>query len=284
MGMLDGKVAFITGGARGQGRSHAITCARQGADVVVFDIAAQMATVSYEMAQPGDLEETVLEVEAQGARALAIEGDVRSQADLDGAVSRGLEELGGIDILIANAGIWTTAPFWEMPDEQWEETIGVNLTGIWKAAKAVTPYMIERKAGSMVLVSSINGLEPGKAYAHYTASKHGVIGLMKTIALELAPYGIRCNAICPGAIQTPMADHQGAWDMFAGREGGTQDDMLRGGYHFAALRGTTFMSPKVVADTALYLNSDLARTVTGVTVPVDGGHLLLEGYNHTPVS
>jgi NAD(P)-dependent dehydrogenase (short-subunit alcohol dehydrogenase family) len=115
------------------------------------------------------------------------------------------------------------------------------------------------------------------------AAKHGVIGLMKNIALELAPYVIRCNSINPGAIRTPMTDHQGAWDMFAGHPGGTEEDLIEGGYHFTALKGTSFMDPQVIADTALYLNSDLAAKVTGVTIPVDAGHLILTGINATPV-
>jgi len=202
---------------------------------------------------------------------------------MDDAVSRGIAEFGKIDILIANAGIWTQAPFWEITDEAWEDMIGTNLTGVWKSAKAVAPHMIERGSGSIVITSSVNGLEPGPDYAHYVSSKHGVIGLMKNIALELAPHGIRCNSINPGAIKTPMTDHQGAWDMFAGHEGGTEADMLEGGYHFHALKGMTFLSPEVIANTALYLNSELAAAVTGVTIPVDAGHMLLTGFNQAPV-
>lgn len=283
MGMLEGQVALITGGSRGQGRAHAVTCAREGADVIIVDIAGQMDTVPYKMATQADLDETVAQVEAYDKRALAITGDVRSQQHLDEAVSRGIAEFGKIDILIANAGIWTQAPFWELSEAQWDEMIGVNLTGVWKSAKAVAPHMIGRQSGSIVITSSTNGLEAGLNYAHYVSAKHGVIGLMKNIALELAPYGIRCNSINPGAIKTPMTDHQGAWDMFAGHPGGTEADMLEGGYHFAALKGTTFMDPQVIADTALYLNSGLAAKVTGVTIPVDAGHLILTGINSSPV-
>jgi SDR family mycofactocin-dependent oxidoreductase len=283
MGMLDGKVALITGGSRGQGRAHALTCAREGADVIIVDIADQLTTVPYKMARQDDLDETAKQVEALDRRILALKGDVRDQGQLDAAVAQGIAEFGQIDILIANAGIWTMAPFWELTEDQWEEMIGVNLTGVWKSAKAVAPHMIERQAGSIVITSSTNGIEPGLNYAHYVAAKHGVIGLMKNIALELAPYGIRCNSINPGAIRTPMTDHQGAWDMFAGHPGGTEEDLIEGGYHFTALKGTSFMDPQVIADTALYLNSDLAAKVTGVTIPVDAGHLILTGINATPV-
>lgn len=283
MGLLDGKVALITGGARGQGRAHALTSAREGADVVLVDIADQIESVPYRMATQDDLAETVRQVEALDRRALSVTADVRDQGQMDEAVRRGIAEFGKIDILIANAGIWTQGPFWELSEQSWDEMIGVNLTGVWKSAKAVAPHMIERQTGSIVITSSINGLEPGMNYAHYVADKHGVIGLMKNIALELARYGVRCNSINPGAIKTPMTDHQGAWDMFAGHEGGTEADMIEGGYHFHALKGMTFMPPQVIADTALYLNSDLAAAVTGVTIPVDAGHMLLTGVNPDPV-
>lgn len=283
MGMLDGKVALITGGSRGQGRAHAVTCAREGADVIIADIADQMGTVPYQMATQGDLDETVSQVEALDRRILAIKADVRDQQQLDDVAARGIAEFGKIDILIANAGIWTLAPFWELTDDQWDEMIGVNLTGVWKSAKAVAPHMIERQSGSIVITSSTAGLEPALGYAHYAAAKHGVIGLMKNIALELAPYGIRCNSINPGAINTPMNNHQDAWDLFAGHPGGTGQDRIEVGYAYAALKGTSFMDPQVIADTALYLNSELAAKVTGVTIPVDAGHLILPGINPAPV-
>jgi len=281
MGMLDGKVAFITGGARGQGRAHAVTCAREGADVIVIDVPGQLASVSYELAAQADLEETVRLVEAHDRRAVAVRADVRSQGEIDAAVAAGIAEFGRIDILIANAGIWTLGSFWELSDEQWEEMIAVNLTGVWKSAKAVAPHMIGRRSGSIVITASVNALEAGQYTAHYVAAKHGLIGLMKNIALELAPYGIRCNAISPGAIKTAMTSHQGALDMFAGHPGGTEADMTEAGHHYTLLKGTSFLDPQVIADTALYLNSDLAATVTGVTIPVDAGHMILSGYNPT---
>jgi SDR family mycofactocin-dependent oxidoreductase len=283
MGLLDGKVALITGAAHGQGRAHAITCAREGADVIALDVDVPLRTVPYPMGTADDLAETARLVEQHDRRALTVQADVRNQAAVDDAVARGLAEFGHIDILIANAGIWTRAPFWELSDEQWDEMIGVNLTGVWRCAKAVAPHMIERQTGSIVITSSANGLEPGLNYAHYCASKHGVIGLMKNIALELAPHGIRCNAICPGAIDTPMVNHQAVYDMFAGHEGGSRAEMLEAGRYFHALKGAGFLDPQVLADAALYLNSALASAVTGVALPVDAGHLLLTGLNPAPV-
>jgi SDR family mycofactocin-dependent oxidoreductase len=285
MGMLDGKVAFITGGSRGQGRAHAVTCAREGADVVIMDTLDQIESVQYPMAQQADIDETVGQVEALDRRIVATIGDVRRQADLDAAVEKGIAEVGKIDILIANAGIFSLAPAHELTDEQWDDMIAVNLTGVWKSAKAVLPHMMENGGGSIVMTSSINGLEPGANYVHYCAAKFGVVGIMKTLALEYAPHGIRVNSLHPGAILTPMTSWQGAWDMMSGKPAGegTEEDMLEAGYHFHALKGQGFLNPQRIADAALFLNSDLASSVTGVTLPVDAGHLLIPGVNMNPV-
>jgi SDR family mycofactocin-dependent oxidoreductase len=282
MGMLDGKVAFITGGARGQGRAHAVTCAREGADVIIADVVDQLPSVAYKLATSADMDETVRQVEALDRRAIAVKADVRVQAELDAAVAAGIAQLGKVDILIANAGIWTLGNFWELTDAAWEEMIGVNLSGVWRSAKAVAPHMIGRRSGSIVITASVNALEAGQYTAHYVAAKHGLVGLMKNIALELAPYGIRCNAVSPGAVKTPMTNHQGMWDLLAGHPGGTEADMDEGGFHYTMLKGTAWLDPQDIANTVLYLNSDLAAKVTGVVIPVDAGHLTLSGYN--PVS
>ncbi len=285
MGMLDGKVVLVTGGSRGQGRAHAVTSAREGADVVIVDTLQQIGTVTYPMAKQADFDETVKQVEALDRRIVAVEGDVRNQADLDRAVAEGIAQLGKIDALIANAGIFSLAPAHEMTEEMWDDMIAVNLTGVWKSAKAVLPHMMEQGGGSIVMTSSINGIEPGANYVHYCAAKFGVVGVMKTLALEYARHGIRVNAVHPGAILTPMTSWQGAWDMMSGKpEGeGTEEDMLEAGYAFHALKGAGFLSPQRIADAALWLNSELASAVTGISVPVDAGHLLLPGYNPDPV-
>lgn len=285
MGMLEGKVALITGGSRGQGRAHAVTCARAGADVIIIDTLDQIESVVYPMAQQADIDETVRQVEALDRRIVAVVGDVRTQADLDRAVSEGIAALGKIDILIANAGIFSLAPAHELTEEAWDDMIAVNLTGVWKSAKAVLPHMMEQGGGSIVMTSSINGLEPGANYVHYCAAKFGVVGIMKTLALEYASHGIRVNSVHPGAILTPMTSWQGAWDMMSGKPAGegTEADMLEAGYHFHALKGNGFLDPQRIADAALWLNSDLASSVTGITVPVDAGHLLIPGVNANPV-
>lgn len=285
MGMLDGKVVMVTGGSRGQGRAHAVTSAREGADVIIVDTLEQIGSVAYPMAKQADIDETVSQVEALDRRIVAVEGDVRRQAELDAAVEKGLAEFGRIDALVANAGIFSLAPAHELTEEMWDDMIAVNLTGVWKSAKAVLPHMMESGGGSIVMTSSINGLEPGENYAHYCSAKFGVVGLMKTLALECATHAIRVNAVHPGAILTPMTSWQGAWDMMSGKPAGegTEADMLDAGYSFHALKGQGFLSPQRIADAALFLNSELASSVTGVSVPVDAGHLLQPGYNPNPI-
>jgi SDR family mycofactocin-dependent oxidoreductase len=281
MGLLDGKVVLVTGAGRGQGRAHAVVSAREGADVIAVDTDATIDTVPYELSRSEDLEETVRLVEEQGRRALGVTADVRSQADLDSAVARGLELFGGIDCLIANAGIWTLGRLWELSEAMWQDTIDVNLTGVYRTVRAVLPHMIDRRSGSIVLTASVNGVEPSQLAGHYAASKHGVLGLMKSVALEGGPYGVRCNAVNPGVIDTGMINWQGAYDLVAGRPGeGTPEDMVRAGYRYHLLPEGP-MDPEVVARVALFLNSDLASLLTGVAIPVEGGHLLLAGCNHS---
>jgi SDR family mycofactocin-dependent oxidoreductase len=282
VGLLSDSVVFITGGARGQGRAHAVTSARQSADVVLFDVPQPLESLPYETASADDLETTAALVREEGQRVLTFTGDVRSQADLDAAVDGTISEFGTIDMLIANAGIVSMGTLWELPDVQWQEMIDVNLTGAWRTMKAVVPTMLERGKGSIVMTNSMNGLEPGGTYGHYTASKHGNLGLMKTMALELAPHGIRCSAICPAGIRTPMVENQAAWDVFAGHVGGTPEEFEDGGRGFHALKGVSWMDPQVIADAALFLNSHLASHITGIALPVDAGHLLLTGLNHAP--
>lgn len=284
MGMLDGKVALITGGARGQGRAHAVVSAREGADIVLVDIAEQIDTVPYPLATSSDLAETVRLVEELDRRVLSFEADVRDQAALDHVVAETLAKFGKIDILIANAGILSLGPLWELTDQMWEDMIGTNLTGVWKSVKAVTPHMIERKTGSIVITSSINGLEAAPNYAHYTTAKHGLIGLMRSVALELAPYGIRANTVNPGAIQTGMTDNQVMWNMLGGYEGATQAEAFANAGHFHALKGAGILPPEVIANAALFLNSDMASAITGVVLPVDAGHMILPGFNMAPTA
>jgi SDR family mycofactocin-dependent oxidoreductase len=282
MGLLDGKVVFITGGGRGQGRAHAVVSAKEGADIVFVDTTKPFATVPYDHTTADDMAETVNLVEALDRRVLSIEADVRDQDALDSAVAEGIAQFGQIDCLIANAGIWTLGPVAEMSRETWQEMIDINLTGVWQSVKAVVPHMIERQAGSIVITSSVNGLEGGPFFSHYTAAKFGVVGLMKAIAVELGPQGIRANTVNPGTILTGMTNNQQGYDMMAGHPGGTRDDLLNAGKSYGILKGSGFMQPEVIANAALFLNSDLASNVTGISLPVDSGHLAMAGINLDP--
>ncbi|WP_111719929.1 mycofactocin-coupled SDR family oxidoreductase [Homoserinimonas sp. OAct 916] len=282
MGLLDGKVVFITGGGRGQGRAHAVVSAKEGADIIFVDTTKAFDSVPYPHTTADDVAETVKQVEALDRRVLGIEADVRDQAALDSAVEEGLAQFGQIDCLIANAGIWTLGPVQTMSRETWQEMLDINITGVWQSVKAVVPHMIERQQGSIVMTSSVNGLEGGPFFSHYTSAKFAVVGFMKAIAVELGPQGIRANTVNPGPILTGMTNNQQAYDMMAGHEGGTYDDLVNGGKSYGILKGSGFMPPEVIANAALFLNSSLASNITGVALPVDSGHLAMAGINMDP--
>ncbi len=275
--MLDGKVAFVTGAARAQGRAHAVAMARNGADVIICDIGEDVDGLRYSLGTLEELEETAGLVRAEGRRVVSRKADVRSQAELDAVVAAGVEELGRVDVLVANAAINQLKPFWEITEADWEAVVGTNLAGVWRSAKAVMPHLVRQRSGSMVLISSVNGLEPANGYAHYGAAKHGVIGLMGSIALEGAPYGIRCNAICPGFVKSGMTTFQDQLDKYAGHPGATLDVLDDAGRGFHPFNGLTYLEPEHIAEAAVWLSSTAAIAVNGVAMPVDAGHLLVAG-------
>jgi SDR family mycofactocin-dependent oxidoreductase len=280
---ITGRVALITGAARGQGRAHAVALAAAGADIVATDISKPIATVPYELATPEDLAGTVAEVRNLGRDVIGMDCDVRDSTALSEVVQAAVSHFGKIDILVANAGIWALGPLWELTEDQWQDMIDVNLTGVWRSIKAVVPTMIASRRGSIVLTSSVNGLEAGPGYGHYVAAKHGVLGLMRNAALELGRYNIRCNAVCPGFVDTKMNDWQGAYDMMAGGPGGTREHRQSGAHSWSALAGRGALSPAAISKAVLWLASDDAADVTGVALPVDGGHMILPGINSDPV-
>jgi SDR family mycofactocin-dependent oxidoreductase len=278
---MDGKVALITGAARGQGRAQALTLAREGADILALDCPRDRGIIPYDLARPDDLRETVALVDALDRRIIAVEGDVRRQADLDALVERGVAELDHIDVCVANAGVVTLGDFWELSEEEWGAVIDICLNGAWRTVKAVTPHMIERQRGSIVLISSLSGVEGGNRLAHYTAAKHGVLGLMKSMCHELGPtYGIRVNAILPGVVDTDIIKWPGMLDFMAGGEGlGTIELLKEGTKAWHALKGRGVIDPQITANAVLYLASDESADVTGLELVVDGGHKILPGLN-----
>ncbi|MEB3049975.1 mycofactocin-coupled SDR family oxidoreductase [Mycolicibacter sp. MYC123] len=271
MGSLDGKVAFITGAARGQGRSHAVRLAREGADIIGVDICADIASSGYPMGSRAELDETVALVEAQGGKMIASVADVRDYAALKAAVDAGAEHFGRLDIVCVNAGIATMA-FRELTDaedlEQWTDVLDVNLVGAFHTAKAAIPHLIAgERGGAIVFTSSTAGLKGfgglqggGLGYA---ASKHGIVGLMRTLANALAPHSIRVNTVHPTGVNTMMAVNPAITEFLANYPGG--------GPHLQNPMPVQMLEPEDISDAVAYLVSDGARYVTGVTFPVDAG-------------
>ena len=277
-GRVEGKVAFITGAARGQGRSHAIRLAEEGADIIAVDIAAEIESVKrfYPGATEADLAETVRQVEALDRRIVARKADVRDYGALKQALDEGVAELGRLDIVSANAGIFVFGdPAHLVSEEDWRDVIDINLTGVWHTAKAAIPVLIEQgTGGSMVLTSSTAGLKGTPNVAEYTAAKHGVVGLMRTLALELAPHSIRVNTVHPTGVATDMILNEATFRLFLpDTEHPTQEEA-------AAVFATTnampvpWVEPRDISNAVLFLASDEARYVTGVPLPVDAGYTI----------
>lgn len=204
MGSLDGKVALITGGARGQGRSHALALAREGADVVIWDAPEAMSSLTYPLGTREDLDQTAELVEETGVRCLAQAVDVRDAAQVESGVTRLMEEFGHLDVAIANAGVVSTGPLVDVSDQAWDELVATNLTGAFYTLRAVVPPMREQRWGRIVVTASMGGRMGIPGQSAYNATKWGVIGLAKSLALELAKEGVTVNVVCPTTAQTPM--------------------------------------------------------------------------------
>ena len=265
-GRLEGKVALVSGAARGQGRSHAVRMAQEGADIIAFDVCQQLPTVGYKMATPEDLKETAKQVEDLDRRIIAREADVRDAAAVRAVVEEGVAELGRLDIVSANAGIATfTENAWTMEEDVWEETIAVNLTGVWKTLKAAIPAMINAgNGGSIIITSSTAGLKGMAGIAHYDSSKHGVVGLMRTLAIELAQHSIRVNTVHPTGVNTPMVVNDYMAQFL---------DADTGGANIMNLLPVELVEAVDISNAVLWLASDEARYVTGISLPVDAGFM-----------
>jgi (+)-trans-carveol dehydrogenase len=272
MNSLNGTVAFITGAARGQGRSHALRLAREGARIAAVDIAESLPSVPYPGATAADLRQTIELVGQSGGQAIAIEADVRDQAAMDAAASSALAAFGRIDIVCANAGIASGGASWRLSEQQWRDVIDVNLTGVWHTTKAVIPAMIEaRRGGSIIITSSITGLQASRNISHYAASKHGVVGLMRALANELAPYGIRVNSVHPATVATEMVLNEPTYRLFRPDVvNPTLEDAIPV-FRSLNLLDVPWVEAIDVSNAVAWLASDEARYVTGVTLPIDAG-------------
>ena len=272
MGRVEGKVAFITGAARGQGRSHAVRLAQEGADIIAVDVCRQVDTVPYPTATSEDLAETVRQVEALDRRIVATEADVRDLGALTKAVDDGVGQLGRLDIVLANAGISTPAPTLEMDEETWSTMIDVNLTGVWKTVRAAVPHIVDGgRGGSVVITSSLAAQKANANTAHYTAAKAGLVGLMKVLALELAPQNIRVNTIHPTTVATDMILNEPTYRLFRP----DLENPTRADFEEAALTLNALPVPAIeavdISNAVLHLVSDEGRYVTGTTHVVDAG-------------
>ncbi len=266
---------FITGAARGMGRAHALAFAREGARLVLCDACRQYSSVPYPLAQPAELASLVSEIEQMGCPVLAAQVDVTDLAAMQALAERAQRELGSIDIVIANAGVYSFAPSWELTEEQWDETVNVDLKGVWITCKVCIPQMLSRRSGKIICISSTAGLKGMANLAHYVAAKHGVLGLVKTLAIELAPYNINVNAICPTSVDTTMCRNQALYDVFAGGSGplATHEHMLDLMNQLNLFPDRNLLPPEAISAVVLWLASDEARHLTGCALPVDAGYL-----------
>jgi SDR family mycofactocin-dependent oxidoreductase len=272
MGKLDGRVALITGGARGQGRSHALALAAEGAEIVVADIAADVPVLGYPMASKDQLAETVKLVEDLDRRALGLQVDARDTAQVQAAVDRTLEEFGRIDILLANHGIVDFSTVENTTDEAWNTIVDTNLTGIFKAIRAVIPPMRAAGYGRIVATSSMGARNTSPNLAHYIAAKWGVIGLVKSCALEVKDFGITVNAIAPGAVNTDLFFNQPTYSIFCPDiENPTVEDFeQRMRDTNKGLNGRAYLEPEHVSRAVLYLVTD-DGVITGQVMEIGLG-------------
>lgn len=265
MAELEGKVAFVTGAARGQGRAHAVRLAEEGAAVIAIDAAAPMSEHNgYPAATTADLDQTRTLVAATGRPHHVVTADVRDSAALDGVLADAVAALGGrLDVVVANAGISNWNRFWEMPDDQWQTMIDINLSGVWRTLRAAVPYMISAgNGGSIITISSVAGIKALPGQAHYSAAKHGVTGLTKSAALELGEYGIRVNSVHPWGVNTAMVADP------------TTQAMLDAHPQYlpsfvGALPSLPVAESDDIADAVLWLAGDASRAVTGTQLTVD---------------
>lgn len=268
---FSGRIALVTGAARGQGRSHAISLAERGADVILVDRCENRETVAYPMATADDLVETAKLVEKTGRRALAVQADVSDRVAMDGIVAQGVEEFGRIDIAVANAGVSIMGAVQDTTQSQWDEVLASNLTGVFNTIGAVVPGMIERGYGRIVTISSMLGRQGNPNTAAYAASKWGVIGLTKSAALDLAQAGITVNAIAPGNISTGMIHNEPLYRyMRPDLDAPTADD-VESIFRSLHVQPVPWLDPFEITRAVLFFAAEGSAHITGTVMPVDAG-------------
>lgn len=273
-GRVEGKVALVTGAARGQGRAHALRLAEEGADIVAIDIAENYASMPYPLGSEAELQETAQLVRDLGRRVLARTVDIRDLAAMQAVVDDAVSEFGRLNVVVGNAAINKMEWWNEITPESWRDVIDTNLTGAWHTVLAAAPHMVDNGGGSIILIGSSGALKAFAINAHYIAAKHGVVGLARAMALELGQYNIRVNTVHPGGVDTVL----GQQGMLA--FGRIEDPILRGRMS-NVLGGVEvngeaapigeLMQPADVSQAVLYLASDEAKWVTGLELKVDAG-------------
>ncbi len=271
MGRFEGKVVMVTGGARGQGRSHALAFAKEGASIVVSDIAAQVESVPYTMASEDDLLETVKLVEALDQRCVAVTADCRDSAAMKAATDEAVGEFGRIDIMLVNHGLLSLSPVVDMSDEVWDDVIDSDLTGVFKATRAVLPHMLAQGSGRIVVTASMAGRVGLPTVAHYCAAKWGAIGFVKSVAREVAANGITVNAVCPTNCNTDMIHNPAFYALFApGVDNPTREEVVPGFVSLNAIP-VPWIEPIDISNAIMFLASDEARYITGEALHVSAG-------------
>jgi SDR family mycofactocin-dependent oxidoreductase len=266
-GRVEGKVAFITGAGRGQGRSHAIRLAQEGADIIAVDVLEDYPTVRYPMSGQADLDETARAVRALGRRIVAARADVRDAAALQAALDASVAELGRLDIACANAGIYTVQPWDQVTPHVWQDTIDTNLTGVWNTMVVAVPHLVAAGGGSIIATSSTAGLKGMPFLAPYVAAKHAVVGVCRSLANELASHHIRVNTVHPAGVDTPMVTGAETLEPFISRSPEL-------GAIFTNALPVEALDPRDVSNAVLWLASDEARYVTGAALTVDAGNTI----------
>lgn len=270
---LEGKVAFITGAARGQGRSHAVRFAQEGADIIAIDVCKELGMAPYAMPTPDDLAETADLVKAQGRRIVTAEVDVRDFDAMKDVVDSGVEQLGRLDVIVANAGIGIVGTvLHELDESSWQNMIDINLTGVWKSVKASVGHILAGgRGGSIILTSSVAGLKAHPNVGHYVSAKHGVVGIMRALAVELGQYGIRVNSVHPTQCSTPLLLNETTYRLFRPDLDDPSPDDIAPISQLLHVLPIPWVEPEDISNAALFFASDESRYVTGVTLAVDAG-------------